>query len=194
MLRCCSCQNRAKGGVSLGNIILGNLISLAAACFMAASCLAKDNRRVFFYQFMECAILAVSSVVFGSLSGALTMALSAARKLITSRGRLTRPLTLFFFLTAVVGGLMINTRGAVGLLPVIATAEYTICSYRIRSVKGTKYSIFVNVLFWVVYSFLILDFSTAISDSVILCIDGAAIFRMHRAEQRTETTPETAGS
>ncbi|MDY3280826.1 YgjV family protein [Dysosmobacter sp.] len=174
----------------MGTIILGNLISLAAACFMAASCLAKDNRRVFFCQFMECAILAVSSVVFGSLSGALTMALSAARNLITSRGKLTRSLTVFFFLAAVVGGLLINTRGAVGLLPVIATAEYTICSYRVRSVLGTKYSIFVNVLFWVVYSFLILDFSTAISDSVILVIDGTAILRAHR-ERRAEIAAET---
>ena len=178
----------------MDNILLGNLISLSAACFMAASCLARDNRRVFFYQFMECAILAVSSVVFGSLSGALTMALSAARNLITSRGKLTRPLTLFFFLTAVMGGLMINTRGAVGLLPVIATAEYTVCSYCIRSVKGTKYSIFVNVLFWVVYSFLILDFSASISDSVILCIDGAAILRMHWAERQTQPPSKTAGS
>ena len=178
----------------MGNILLGNLISLAAACFMAASCISGDNRRVFFYQFMECAILAVSSVVFGSLSGALTMALSAARNLITSLGKLTRSLTLFFFLASTVGGLLINTRGIVGLLPVIATAEYTICSYCIRSVRGTKYSIFVNVLFWVVYSFLILDFSTAISDSVILCIDGAAIFRMHRAERRTRNTSETLRS
>ena len=161
---------------------------------MAASCLAKDNRRVFFYQFMECAILAVSSVVFGSLSGAFTLALCAIRNLIVSRGKLTRPLMILFLLAAVAGGLLVNTRGAVGVLPVIATAQYTVCSYCIRSVKGTKYSIFVNVLFWVVYSFLILDFSTAISDSVILCIDGAAIVRMHRAEQQTKTTTQTAGS
>lgn len=178
----------------MGNIILGNLISLVAACFMAASCLARDNRRVFFCQFMECTILAASSVVFGSLSGAFTLTLSALRNLIVSRGKLTRPLMILFLLAAVVGGLLVNTRGAVGLLPVIATAQYTVCSYCIRSVKGTKYSIFVNVLFWVVYSFLILDFSTGISDSVILCIDGAAILRMHREEQQAKYMSKTAGS
>ena len=89
----------------MGNVILGNLISLVAAGFMAASCLAKDNRRVFFFQFMECAILAVSSVVFGSLSAALTMALSAARNLIVSQGKLTRPLTLFFLLHSPISNL-----------------------------------------------------------------------------------------
>lgn len=171
-------------------IIIGNIISLCAAGFMVASCLVSDKRRVFLFQFLECSILAVASVFFGSLAGATTLILGALRNLVVARDKFTKPVMWFFLILVTVAGLWTNTKGLVGLLPVIATVEYTFCCYYVTGDRETKYSIFVNVLLWVIYSFLILDFSTAISDSIVLLVDTAAIFRLRRKERRAAVPTE----
>ena len=55
-----------------GLLIIGNGISFVAAIFMVASCVVKRKRTIFLCQFLECALLAVASVFFGALAGAMT--------------------------------------------------------------------------------------------------------------------------
>lgn len=166
------------------NILIGNLVSLVAACFLAASCISRNNRRVFTYQCMESLTVAVSSLFFTAYAASASMLLSALRNWLVSRGKYTKPVMLFFLIAGVVIGVAINVRGWLGLVPVIATAQYTLCCFYVKGVLTTKYSIAVNLLMWVIYSFLILDFSTAISNAIVLVLDIGVIIKMHR-EKRT---------
>jgi len=166
------------------NILIGNLISLVAACFLAASCISRNNRRVFAYQCMESLTVAVSSLFFASYAASVSMLLSALRNWLVSREKYTRPVMLFFLIIGVILGIAINVRGWLGLVPVIATAQYTLCCFYVKGVLTTKYSIAVNLLMWVVYSFLILDFSTAISNAIVLVLDIGVIVKMHK-ERKT---------
>jgi len=50
----------------MSNILIGNIISFAAAVFLAVSCVVKDRKQVFILQFMNCAVLALASYFFGS--------------------------------------------------------------------------------------------------------------------------------
>ncbi len=127
-------------------MIIGNILSFFAALFMVASCVVKRKQAVFFCQFLECALLAVASVFFGSLAGMTTLVLSAVRNLVVAKGRYTKPVMVAFVILTIVAGLLANTRGLVGLLPVLATVEYTICCHYIEGEMATKCSIFVNVL------------------------------------------------
>ena len=172
-------------------IIIGNLISLGAACFLAASCISQDNRRVFWYQCLESLLIAAASVFFGSYAAVITMSLSALRNYLVSRGKYTRNVMLTFVIVSTTLGLLFNTRGWLGLMPVAATTEYAVCCYCIRGVLATKWSILINILLWVVYSFLILDFSTAISNSVMFFLDAAVIFRMYAARLHTKKSPQS---
>lgn len=176
----------------VGLIVIGNCISFFAALFMIASCIAKKKQAVFFCQFLECMLLAVASVFFSSFAGVTTLLLSAARNWIVAKDRYTRPLMYLFLVLTLVLGVLTNTRGLVGLLPVLATAEYTVCCHHIVGERATKCSIFVNILIWVVYAFLICDFSTAIGNSVVLVVDAAAIVRLTRIE-RAAHRQEAAG-
>ena len=170
-------------------LLIGNLISLVAAGFMAASCISQDNRRVFLYQSLECALIAVASVFFQSYAAVTTMILSALRNWFVAKNRYTRSVMIVFVIVTTVLGIAVNTRGLLGLMPVIATAEYAICCHYIRGVLATKYSILINVLLWVIYSFLVMDFSTAISDSVMLVLDTIVIIQMHRQRRKHSAQP-----
>lgn len=176
-------------------IVIGNIISFFAALFMIASCIVKGKRATFFCQFLECSLLAVASIFFGSFAGVTTLVLSAARNLVVAKDRYTKPLMYLFLVLTIVLGMLANTRGPIGFLPVVATVEYTVCCHYITGEKATKCSIFANILIWVVYSFLISDFSTAISDSIVLVVDAVAIVRMslrERAEKKRDAVPDAS--
>ena len=169
------------------NILVGNLVSLVAACFLAASCISRNNRRVFTYQCLESLTVAVSSIFFAAYAASASMLLSALRNWLVSREKYAKPVMFFFLIAGVIIGTAINVRGVLGLVPVIATAQYTLCCFYIKGVLATKYSIAVNLLMWVVYSFLILDFSTAISNAVVLILDIGVIIRMHKEKKTPQT-------
>lgn len=48
----------SKEGMELANLIIGNSISLAAAVFTAKSSWAKDTEHIYFYQVIQCPLLA----------------------------------------------------------------------------------------------------------------------------------------
>lgn len=165
-------------------ILIGNLISLIAACFLAYSCVAKDRRRVFFHQFIASMIMVVSSVVLNSFSGAVSMFLCGIRNLMVSREKYTKGAMWFFCASAVVLGLWVNTRGLLGTVPVLATVQYTMCSYYATTMKGTRYSLMVNVALWLGYSLVIWDFCSALSNGATLFICCRELLRTRRAEEQ----------
>ena len=73
-----------------------------------------------------------------------TLVFSAIRDLLVANDRYTKPMMTVFLILTIVAGVLANTRGLVGLLPVFATVEYTICCHYIVGEKATKCSIFVN--------------------------------------------------
>lgn len=160
-------------------LVTGNVISMIAACFLAASCVSRDNRRVFLYQCMESLLIAVASIFFASYAAVITMSLSALRNYLVSCGKYSRGVMIAFVTVSTTLGIVFNMRGWLGLMPVLATTEYAVCCYCIRGVLATKWSILINILLWVIYSFLILDFSTAISNAVLFLLDAAVLVRMY---------------
>ena len=91
-------------------MIIGNILSFFAALFMVASCVVKRKQAVFFCQFLECTLLAVASVFFGSLAGMTTLVLSAVRNLVVAKDRYTKPVMVAFVILTIVAGLL-PTRG-----------------------------------------------------------------------------------
>ncbi len=156
-------------------IVIGNIISFIAAVFLAISCIVKDRKQIFILQFMNCAVLAVASYFFGSYAAISTLVLCCIRNIFIMRDRYTRPAMTVLVVLVIIAGLFTNNRGIIGLLPVVATVEYTMCCHFITDVGKTRISILVNELIWVVYSFFVMDISTALTDIIVIIVDIAAI-------------------
>ena len=106
-------------------IIIGNIISFVAAVLLGLSCWCKNPKRVFIYQFIENLFLSLSSIVFGSYSAAVSTLLSTVKSFIIVKGRYTKKTMIFFVISIAVLGFLTNTKGLIGLLPVIATVQFT---------------------------------------------------------------------
>lgn len=148
------------------SVLIGNLCSFAAACFTFLSAWSRDRKRIYLYQAAQCLVLAVANVFFASVSGVTTCALCAARNLLLAYERFTPRRCVVFVAAVAALGLAANNRGAVGLLPVVTTAVYTVACLYAKSTKAIRINLIVNLILWAVYDAFILDFVSCAVDSV----------------------------
>ena len=164
------------------NILVGNAISLVAGVFIILSMWVNDEKQAYKYQFLNAFILMISSVFFLSWTGVTTMAIAATRNAMVYKDKLTFSWTVFFIIISIVLGLMVNTMGFVGLLPIIAIIQITLCNYYLKSIKTIKSSFIVNSAIYVIYFLAILDFSSAIIESVTALIGIVSLVRLIRSK------------
>lgn len=143
------------------NIIVGNIISLVAGIFLILSMWVNDEKRAYKHQFLNAFVLMISSIFFLSWTGVTTMAIAATRNLFVYKDKLTLSWTIFFIILSVALGLMVNTMGVIGLLPIIAIVQITICNYALKTIKWIKLSFIVNEMFYIIYFIAILDFASS---------------------------------
>ena len=167
----------------MNRILIGNLISACASGCLAASCVVNDKRRAYFFQMMESLLLTVSACVFGVWSSMVTQAIGTVRNGLVMKERFTtRLMVVCTVLTAVIG-VAVNNRGLVGLIPVAATVQLTLCNYYVKSLRGVKLSFLVNVILWTIYSYCILDIAYGTASAVIAVLTVISLVRLVRKEK-----------
>jgi len=162
------------------NIIAGNIISFVAGIFLILSMWVNDEKRAYKHQFLNAFVLMISSVFFLSWTGVTTMAIAATRNLFVYYDKLTLKWTVFFIILSVSLGLMVNTMGVIGLLPIIAIVQITICNYTLKSIKWIKMSFIVNEMFYIIYFIAIWDISSSVIESVTALIGLYSFFKLVR--------------
>lgn len=165
------------------NIIIGNAISLVAGIFIILSMWVNDEKQAYKYQFWNAFILIISSVFFYSWTGVTTMAIAASRNAMVYYDRLTGHWTVFFIVISVVLGLLVNTMGFVGILPIIAIVQITLCNYYLKSIKTIKTSFIVNSAIYIVYFLAIYDFSSAAIESITAFIGLISLIKLINSEK-----------
>lgn len=169
------------------NIIIGNAISLVAGIFLILSMVVNDEKEAYKHQFLNAFILMISSVFFFSWTGVTTMAIAATRNVMVWKDRLTLNWTIFFIILSVVIGLMVNTMGVIGLLPIIAIVQITICNYILTDIKWIKLSFIVNEVFYIIYFIAIWDFSSSIIEIFTALVGLVSFLKLIRNENLTNT-------
>lgn len=160
------------------NIIIGNFISFIAGIFIILSMWVNNEKQAYKYQFLNAFILMISSVFFLSWTGVVTMAIAASRNAMVFKDKLTFKWTVFFIIISIVLGLLVNTMGFIGLLPIIAIVQITLCNYYLKSIKPIKISFIVNSAIYIIYFLAILDFASAIIETVTALVGVVALIKL----------------
>ena len=172
------------------NLIIGNIISFIAGIFIILSIWVNDEKEAYKYQFLNAFILMISSVFFFSWTGVTTMAIAASRNAFVYKDRLTFNWTVFFIVISIVLGFLVNTRGIIGFLPIIAIVQITICNYYLKSIKSIKTSFIVNSAFYIVYFLAIYDFSSCAFETITVIIGLISLFKLIFADKEDEQLTE----
>ena len=167
------------------NIVIGNVISLIAGVFIILSMWVNDEKQAYKYQFLNAFILIISSVFFFSWTGVVTMAVAASRNAMVYFDRLTFNWTMFFISVSVVFGLLVNTMGLVGVLPIIAIIQLSLCNYYLKTIKPIKISFIVNSAIYVIYFLAIWDISSASIESFTTLVGLVSLARLISSESQS---------
>jgi len=160
------------------NIVIGNVISLIAGIFIIISMWVNDEKQAYKHQFLNAFILMISSMFFFSWTGVVTMAIAASRNLMVYKDKLTFRWTVFFIVISIVLGVLVNTMGFVGLLPIIAIVQITLCNYYLKTIKKIKIGFIVNSAIYIVYFLAIWDFASALIESFTAMVGVVALARL----------------
>lgn len=160
------------------NIIIGNIISLIGGFFLILSMWVNDEKEAYKHQFINAFILMISSVFFLSWTGVVTMAIAATRNAMVYKDKLTFKWVVVFIVVSVILGLMVNTLGFIGLLPIIAIVQLSLSNYYLKTIKAIKISFIINSGIYVVYFLMIYDFSSAVIEGVTTLIGLVALLRL----------------
>lgn len=171
------------------NIMIGNVISLIAGIFVILSLCVNNDKKAYKYQIINAAILVISSFFFESMVGAVIMAVITIRLYLVYTDRLTFKLTIFFLILAVVMGVAVNTVGWIGLIPIIATIQITICNFAYKDIRWIKLSFIVNEAFYIFYFYFVFDIVSTVVQIITVSI--GCISYIHLVKARNEA--EAAG-
>ena len=169
----------------MNRIVLGNLISFLASMALTAGCLMKNTKKVYIMQVTENLILVASSVCFGSWSGISTLLVSTVRNVLLVKGRFDKRMMYLFIVLVTVCGIMVNNKGLIGLLPVLATVILTVCNYYAREILAIKWSLLVNIVLWAVYFFAIRDVISGITQVMIAAVTLVSIVQLRLETKKT---------
>ena len=164
------------------NVLVGSGISCIAGIFLIIRYCVNDVKKAYKYQFLNAFILAISSVFFFSWTGVVTMLIAASRNIFVYYDKLTKYWAVFFLLITVVLGIYVNNLGLVGLLPVLAIIEITLCNYYLKEIKSIKIGFIVNSTIYIVYFFAIFDISSVAMESITALIGLVSLIRLIRSE------------
>ena len=167
-------------------IVIGNLISLAASVFLCLGGLVRSKKNIYFFQFLECLFLIISQLVFLQIAGAVSMLFGAIRNLVAAKDGYSLQLMVFTFISIGVFGIAMNTGGVIGLIPVLASLFLTVTAYKLRDVIKIRIAVMINLLMWVVYSFIILDVVTGLTNTVALGLNAYTLIKELRYRTKSE--------
>ncbi|WP_405305228.1 YgjV family protein [Methanobrevibacter sp.] len=160
------------------NIIIGNLISLFAGIFIIASLCINDDKKAYKYQLINALILIIASFFFNSLVGAVIMAIASVRLLMVYKDRFTIKWAAFFLILSVAIGFAVNTLGWIGLIPIVAVTQITICNYAYKDIRWIKLSFIVNESFYIFYFYLVFDIVSTIVQIITVIIGCISYIRL----------------
>ena len=153
-------------------ILVGNCFSFAASVFMSLAAYTDSRRKMLVFQTADCILLAIAQLILGAPSGAVVLMLGALRNLLIIKNKFTLFAMLLFSSLAAVMGTLANERGIIGYIPIAATLVLTVGLYGFKGPVAAKVVILLNLLLWSVYSFMIYDLATGVSNgaAAVICL------------------------
>lgn len=150
-------------------LLLGNLTSLIASLVFFSSSIAKSKKSMLRLQIVETIISTISCLMLGGMSGTLVNFIAFVRNTLAYKDRTSKLLTTVIVSSLIGINTLTNTEGMLGWLPIVASAEYTICMMIPEvSHKILRISLFLNVVLWVVYSWSISDYVSVATFAIVL--------------------------
>ena len=149
-------------------IIIGNAFSLCAMISDSVSGTRKSHRDMMAVQIVSQFFYGASSIALKGYSSTAQNAVAVFRNLAAMKNVKSKVLEWALILAGVVLGIILNNRGLLGWLPILANLEYSVAVFKLReNGKALKLAFIINMVMYAVFSAVIQNYVGVVSCTVI---------------------------
>ncbi len=166
------------------NIIIANIIDFVAALVQVGSGAIKQKTRILIVQTVQLLMQAVSMLLLGGVTGAVSNVLSCFRNYLCYKEKLNTVWKVILIAASIAFTIMLNEQGFLGIIPAAVCTIYII----FMDVKDpVKFKLLVTLSFipWMFYHFILKSYTGAIFDAATVVTNAVTLYRMIR-EKKSE--------
>ncbi len=159
------------------NLIIGNIFSFLSALFIAVSVIKKSKKGLIGWQILDVVCCILSNIFLAAYAALTTNSVALIRNILAYKNANGKKTTIALTVLCVIAGLYANNRGIIGLLPIIASASYTVMMFTTKNEQQMRLALSSNLLLWLVHDFYVQAYSSAFTDAAL---SGWTVFQIIR--------------
>ena len=159
------------------NIIIANIIDFVAAIVQVGSGAIKKKSRILIVQTVQLLMQAVSMLLLGGVTGAVSNVLSCFRNFLCYKDKLNIVWKIILIIASIAFTIALNDQGFLGIIPAAVCTIYII----FMDVKDpVKFKLLVTLSFvpWAFYHFILKSYTGAIFDVATVVTNAVTLFKM----------------
>ena len=167
-------------------IITANIIDFIAALIQVVSGSIKQKSRILMVQILQLLLQAVSMLLLGGITGAVSNVLSCYRNYLCYQGKLSAFWKAILIGVSVVMTILLNDQGLWGILPAVVCTVYIL----LMDIKDPiKFKLLVTLSFipWMFYHFILGSYTGAFFDAATIITNTVTLVVM-MAEKKAANT------
>lgn len=170
------------------NFELGTIFSLLCAVLMGCSTFCKKKKSMMKIQIFNPILGAVSNFFFCSYSAVVTNIVNVIRNYLTYKGKLTKSITILCIVFYIIFGLLFNSIGWIGLLPILASSSYAIFCLCSDNAQILRYGLILNQILWLFHDLCIKAYPAMVMEILISIITIYNILKCYTRTNDLEVT------
>lgn len=152
------------------NFALGTICSFLCAILIAWSTFSKDKKDMAKIQIFNPIFGALSNFFLCSYSAVVTNLVNVIRNYLTYKEKITKKLTILFIAFYILFGLLFNTKGWIGIFPILASSSYAIFCLKSNKAQILRYGLVLNQVLWLFHDTFIRAYPSMVVEILISLI------------------------
>ena len=164
-------------------VLIANAVDLIAAVIQVGSGSIKQKSKILAVQMLQLLLQAVSMLLLGGVTGAVSNVLSCFRNYLCYKEKLNSAWKAILIAASVGVTFLLNEQGLLGIIPAAVCAIFIL----FMDVKDpVKFKLLVTLSFvpWMVYHFAIRSYVGAIFDAATIITNGITLYSMLKAKKQ----------
>lgn len=157
-------------------ILIANILSFVSTAVLIYSMFVKSKENMLLLQAGAYVLSTFSNTLVHSYAAACSNIVSIFRNAYLSQIN-SLVATIIFSIAYIVIGVLTNTLGIIGFLPVLACVEYTVWTYFAKTAQILRYGAIINLLLWLVHDIVIQLYGAVLSDVILIVITLISIIK-----------------
>ena len=163
-------------------LIIGNFIALVASLIMVYTGFIKKKETIIFVQAIQIALLVISNIILGGITGAIINGVSFFRNIFVYKNKLTKNKKIILIIVSAILTIAFNNHGLIGILPLMCTIVYTSLIDTKDVIKLKKANAFTLFL-WLIYDLYICSYTSSAFDFISIISNIICIFQIKKIKK-----------